>query len=136
MNSPEDIAQEAALALAKLVKPGPALVRRVVSFRAINWLIRNGQNAKLKHQPPSIVPIDGPEARRDIYRQGPKERPAALKGYTISQVFKLAEPAEKRCLQALLKSGGHKSKAAKELGVSPSVITYALKRLRKRLTAK
>ena len=131
--APEDVAVEAAWVLSRSEHVNGALVAKVTKQRAIDWLRVHGRDGRAKWQPPVEVSLDAMPPHEHLCRA--RGAPSCSRQLTVADALRMATPAQKICILAVIRRNGHKAMAARDLGVTRQTIDTHLCDVRKKISS-
>ena len=131
--APEDVAVEAAWVLSRSEHVNGALVAKVTKQRAIDWLRVYGRDGRAKWQPPVEVSLDAMPPHEHLCRA--RGAPSCSRQLTVADALRMATPAQKICILAVIRRNGHKAMAARDLGVTRQTIDTHLCDVRKKISS-
>jgi hypothetical protein len=132
LDSPDDVAVEAAWCLSRLKFATGAMVARICKQRAIDWLRTYGRDGRSKFQRPAEICINALPPHEHLIQA--KSSSSCSPKLSIAAALRLATPGQKACILAIIKRNGHKAMAARDLRVTPQCIDKHLSEVRKKIS--
>ena len=134
LNSPEDVASRVAVSLwANYSSVTAAALVELARRRTIDWLRVHGRDGRAKWQPPVEVSLDAMPPHEHLCRA--RGAPSCSRQLTVADALRMATPAQKICILAVIRRNGHKAMAARDLGVTRQTIDTHLCDVRKKISS-